>query len=261
MSTVIDLDRAVRPDLSGRRVVIPGGTGSVGEGIVRAWLAAGADVVVPSRTQGRADQFTEVLGELAGSPRLHLVVGDYTDFDTAEAMAARITGELGEVTDVVASIGGWWQGRPLWEVTTQEWSRWFVGLTTAHVAQVRAWIPRLGKRGSYQLVLGGSAVTPVPGASLINMEQAALLMMRQVLSAEVGDQRRVVSTVLGPVDTRLRRWVDPSWVSGDEVGLLSTGVAPDERATGVDYVLRTKDQMLEALRSLGVHSGAADAGE
>ncbi len=152
-------------------------------------------------------------------------------------------------------------GQALWEVTTQEWSRWFVGLTTAHVAQVRAWIPRLPQPGSYQLVLGGSAVTPVPGASLINMEQAALLMMRQVLSAEVGDQRRVVSTVLGPVDTRLRRWVDPSWVSGDEVGLLSTGVAPDERATGVDYVLRTKDQMLEALASLGVHPGAGDAGE
>lgn len=106
MSTVIDLDRAVRPDLSGRRVVILGGTGSVGEGIVRAWLAAGADVVVPSRTQGRADQFTEVLGE---------------------------------VTDV--------------------------------------------------------------------------------------------------------------------------GVAADERATGVDYVLRTNDQMLEALASLGVHPGAGDAGE
>ena len=136
MSTVIDLDHAVRPDLSGRRVVILGGTGSVGEGIVRAWLAAGADVVVPSRTQGRADQFTEVLGDLADAPGLHLVVGDYTEFDAAEAMAARITAELGEVTDVVASIGGWWQGKPLWEVTAEEWNRWFVGLTTAHVAQV-----------------------------------------------------------------------------------------------------------------------------
>ncbi len=252
MDTTIDLSLSQRPDLSDRRVVIVGGTGSVGEGVVRAWLDAGAEVIIPSRTQGRVDQFTGVLGE-AATDKLNFVVGDYTTFASAEERAEQIEAEFGTVTDVVASIGGWWTGKSLWEITQAEWDRYFVGLTTAHVAQVRAWIPRLPEHGSYQLILGGSATQPVPGSSIINMEQAALLMMRQVLSAEVGEQRRVVSAVLGPVQTRLRHWVEPEWVSADEVGLLSTGVAASPAASAVDYTLSTKTQMIAHLRGLGVY--------
>jgi len=59
-------------DLSGRRVLVPGGTGAVGEGIVRRFLAAGADVLVPTRTQGRAEEFRHVLtdaGDRSPAPR------------------------------------------------------------------------------------------------------------------------------------------------------------------------------------------------
>jgi NAD(P)-dependent dehydrogenase (short-subunit alcohol dehydrogenase family) len=54
------------PDLSGRHVLIPGGTGGVGEGAVRAYLEVGADVVVPTCSQQRADEFRAVLGDAAG---------------------------------------------------------------------------------------------------------------------------------------------------------------------------------------------------
>ncbi len=73
-------------DLSGRRVLVPGGTGAVGEGIVRRFLAAGADVLVPTRTQGRAEEFRHVLTDAATDFR-HLVVHDYTTFAAAEELA------------------------------------------------------------------------------------------------------------------------------------------------------------------------------
>lgn len=260
MSTTIDVSAAQLPDLSTKRVVILGGTGAVGEGVVRAWLRGGAEVIIPTRTEGRANQFRTVLGELGQSEKLRFVVGDYTDFESAEAMANRITQDHGEVTDVVASIGGWWQGKPLWEVTEAEWDKFFVGLTTAHVANVRAWIPRLPHSAAYQLILGGSAVQPVPTASIINMEQAALLMMRQVLALEVGEQRRIVSQVLGPVDTRLRHQVDPSWVSSAEVGLVTVGVAVSKTASNVDFDLHTKEQMLAVLKELGIFPSIEEEG-
>lgn len=253
MATTLDPTQVTVPELSAHRVVIIGGTGAVGEGIVRAWLQTGAEVILPTRTEGRASQFTSTLGELARSPRLHFVIGDYTTFESAEETAQRITEQFGNVTDVIASIGGWWQGKPLWEITEEEWDRYFVGLTTAHVASVRAWIPRLPDAGSYQLILGGSATQPVPGASIINMEQAALLMMRQVLAAEVGDQRRVVAQVLGPVVTRLRKHIDPEWVSNEEVGLVTLGVAADPTVSGVDFDLHTKGQMKDVLQGLGLY--------
>ena len=207
-------------DLSTRRAVVIGGTGRVGEGIVSAWLEAGAEVVVPSRTSGRIAALRAELPDLAANGRLHLIEHEYTEFDTAVQFADRVEEEVGQVSDVIASIGGWWQGKALWEVDEAEWNRFFVELATAHVATARAWIPRLSPSGSYHLILGGSATTPVPGSSLINMEQAALKMMHEVLSAEAGAQRRVFAHILGPVATRQRPWVDPEWVSNADVGTV-----------------------------------------
>ncbi|MCE7029213.1 SDR family oxidoreductase [Jiella avicenniae] len=253
MSEIIDLEKARHPDLHDRRVVIAGGTGDVGEGIVRAWLKAGAQVIVPSRTESKVEEFRQVLSDLGQPQALHFVVGSYAGFDEAQAMAERITADHGPVTDVVASIGGWWQGKSLWEVTPEEWQRYFVDMTTAHAATARAWIPRLPRTGSYQLILGGSAVEPVPGASIINMQQAALLMMRRVLSAEASDRHRVAAQILGPVATRARRRVDPNWVSNEEVGLVTVGIAADPHAAHEDYVSMDKSQMLKTLQKLGVY--------
>ncbi|PRX09247.1 UNVERIFIED_ORG: 3-oxoacyl-[acyl-carrier protein] reductase [Martelella mediterranea] len=253
MTATIDLAKARYPDLSDRRVVIAGGTGDVGEGIVRTWLKTGAHVIVPSRTEGRVKRFREVLAEAGESEKLSFVTGDYTGFDSAQAMAGRITAEFGPVTDVIASIGGWWQGKTLWEISESDWQRYFVDMSTAHVATARAWIRRLPQTGSYQLVLGGSAVAPVPGASIINMQQAALFMMRQVLSAEVGKAQRVAAQVLGPVITRARLRYNDDWVSNEEVGLVSAGIAANPAVSDEDYFAYDKTEMLEGLQKLGVY--------
>lgn len=255
MATSIDLTQARYPDLSARRVVIAGGTGDVGEGIVRAWLKTGAHVIVPSRTEARVTEFREVLSDLGQPENLEFVTGDYTAFDQAQAMADRIAADFGPVTDVVAAIGGWWQGGALWEVSEQEWQRYFLDMTTAHTAMARAWVPRLPREGSYQLILGGSAAIPVKGASIISMQQAALLMMRRVLSEEAGSSTRIAAQILGPVVTRARERVDPAWVSNEEVGLISAGIAADPAVGGGEYTSYDKAQMLENLQGLGVYPG------
>lgn len=254
MNATIDPDKISYPDLSERRVVIAGGTGDVGEGIVRAWLKTGAEVIVPSRSESRVESFRQVLSDLGQPERLAFAVGDYGSFDSARTLAERIVAEHGPVTDVVAAIGGWWQGEPLWEITQDDWQRYFIDVATAHVASVRAWSPRLPRTGSYQLILGGSAVEPVPGASIINLQQAALLMMRRVLSAEAGDRHRVAAQILGPVVTRARRHVEPDWVANEEVGLVTVGIAANPTATDTDYRSYDKTQMRENLQKLGVYS-------
>lgn len=128
------------PDLSGRRVLVPGGTGAVGEGVVRGYLAAGADVVVPTRTQERLEEFRRVLGD-AATARLHVVVHDYTTFAAAERLAEQMEHYLGGVDDVVAPIGGWWAGKRLWEIEEADWQIAFVDLATAHMAVLRASCP------------------------------------------------------------------------------------------------------------------------
>ncbi|WP_280519327.1 SDR family NAD(P)-dependent oxidoreductase [Winogradskya consettensis] len=192
----------------------PGGTGAVGEGIVRAFLNAGADVVVPTRTPQRADEFRQVLGS-AATDRLHLVVHDYTTFAGAEGLAAEMERRLGGIDDVVAPIGGWWAGKKLWEIDEADWQTAFVGLATTHMAVMRATVPRLSALGAYTLIVGTSAFTPIPGSGLVSMEQAALSMMTEVLRAE---QKRAFTLVLGPVRTRV---ADSGDVTADQVGEIA----------------------------------------
>lgn len=234
------------PDLSGRRVLVPGGTGTVGGGVVRRYLAAGADVVVPSRTQERADGFRRVLGKDA-IEHLHVVVQDYTSFDGAEAMAAHMAADLGGIDDVVAAIGGWWSGRRLWEIEQADWLGAFVGLATAHMAVARACLPRMTTHGAYTVVLGESATRPVPGSGLVSMEQAAVLAMRRVLAAELHDEQRIFALVLGQVTTEGLEAGSRTGLSADDVGRVAVAASAATTRAGLEVPLHDQSEVEAAL--------------
>lgn len=237
-------------DLSGRRVLIPGGTGGVGEGAVRAYLAAGAEVVVPTRSRERAEEFRALLGT-AATGRLHLFEHDYTSFAGAEELVATMADRLGGVDDVVAPIGGWWHGKRLWEIDEADWQAAFVGLASAHMAVLRAALPRMSQQGAYSVVVGESAHVPVPGSGLVSMEQAVLSMMHQVLAAELEDTRRVFLLELGPVATRFVATPDPAQVTSAQVGAVAVA-ASASALPGRHVRLLNRAQAEDALVSLGV---------
>ena len=236
------------PDLSGRHVLIPGGTGGVGEGAVRAYLAAGADVVVPTRSQERADEFRRLLGDAVTS-HLHLVVHDYTTFAGAEALTATMEDRLGSVDDVVTPIGAWWAGKRLWEIDERDWQDAFVRLATTHAAVLRAALPRMNANGAYSIIVGDSASTPVGGSGLVSMEQAALLMMQQVLAAELSGDKRVFALVLGPVRTRAAGDAAPDWVTADQVGSIAVAASAC-RIDGPEIRLRNQAELVQAVALL-----------
>lgn len=252
MTEHVKVGVAAYPDLAGRRVVIAGGTGSVGEGIVRGYLRAGAQVVVPTRTRQRLVEFRTVLGEEGESDCLTLLVGDYTTLDGADKLAVRIENELGPVDDVVSAIGGWWAGGPVWEVGQTEWDTYFVGFATAHLAMARTWVPRLPGHGSYQLIAGASAIYPIAGSGIVSMQQAALLMMGKVLQAEADGQRRVFSQLLGVVNNRDRPVQRAEWISAEDVGLIATALSADPAIASRDVRLLDKGDFARVLDELGL---------
>lgn len=240
--------------LTGQRTVALGGTGGVGEHLVRAHLGAGAEVVVASRTAERA---ASLLGDpaIAALPRPpRAAVGDYVSFEGARETAERILAEHGPVDHVVATLGSWWSGAPLWDIDEAVWQRFFVEVTAAYAASARAWLPLLPAGGSLQLVLGASGVVPVPGASVISMAQAALVMMRRVLAEEAGGQRRVFSIVLGNLNLRRRGHPRAGFVSADDAAALSVGLAGG-RQPSAEFVLRTPGQAAAALAALPGSAG------
>lgn len=92
--------------LRGRRALVLGASGIVGEGIARSLLLAGADVVAPVR---RSEQSARVLSRLsawasAGGARVEVVT---YDFSTSEGLAALRDAYASSGFDAVAaSLGG-----------------------------------------------------------------------------------------------------------------------------------------------------------
>lgn len=225
-------------DLSDRTVLVAGGTGNVGEGIVRALLTSGARVVVPSGSADRLTTLTGLVGpELAGL--LEPVERSYRTFDEAEALAAAV----GPVTDLVQAVGGWNQGTPLWEVSEELWQRHFVGPATTHLALVRAFVPRLPPAGSLTLVVGDSAVHPVPTAGPVSMQAAAQMVMRTTLSKELTGGPRVNDLLLGPIRTRSRTRGKKEWLTADQVGSAIAHVLVTPSITGRTVEVETVDAL------------------
>jgi 3-oxoacyl-[acyl-carrier protein] reductase len=117
------------------------------------------------------------------------------------------------------------------------------------MAVMRAALPRMKPGGAYSLVVGASASTPVPASGLVSMEQAALLMMQQVLAAELGGDKRVFALLLGPVRTRAVGNGTPDQVTADQVGAVA--VAASASAIGSREIrLRNQAELVEALALL-----------
>lgn len=207
--------------LAGKRVLVAGGTGDVGEGIVRALLGAGASVIVPARSPAKAERLRAGLPDAAG---LTTVPGEAGVPEAASAVAAMVQAD-GPLDGVVASLGGWWQGPPLTEVTPDVWHELIANNLTSHFAVARAFVPLLRAGGVFVQVLGGAAAYPAPNSSLVSITAAAVAMMGRVMQAELGAAVQVRQIQVNSfVATRSRKAADPSWVTADEVGETAAGL-------------------------------------
>jgi len=199
-------------DLHGKRIVVAGGTGDVGAGIVKCLLDAGAKVIVPVRSPAKGERLASDLGHPAG---LHLAKGEFGPDGASNAIVKAILAD-GPIDAAVASLGGWWQGKPMIEVPSQDWEELVRNNLTSHVLAAQTLLPALAGRGPYIQILGAAAEHPVPGSGPISITAAAVAMMGRVLAAEGALVRQIMIAAF--VSTRARHSSDPGWIKVEDVG-------------------------------------------
>jgi NAD(P)-dependent dehydrogenase (short-subunit alcohol dehydrogenase family) len=151
-------------------ILVAGGAGEVGEGITRQLLAAGATVIVPSRSQDKLEQLKVQLRHPAN---LITKVADLSSLEGAERLRDELKADLGQLHHVVASLGGWWQGQPLTHISLELWHTLINNSLTAHFITAKTFIPLLQEsKGSYTLINGGGALHPVSTAGPISASAA-----------------------------------------------------------------------------------------
>jgi NAD(P)-dependent dehydrogenase (short-subunit alcohol dehydrogenase family) len=196
--------------LDGKTVLVLGGTGEVGEGIVRGLLAEGATVAVPSRAEHRLAGLRDRLG----APRqLITVMGDVGRPQGAASLLQRVENDCPPLDAAVASLGGCWQGPRLVDLSIEMWETFLRGTLTTHFLAARAFLPLVCRRkGTYMFVNHGASQAPVEGAGPLSVSAAAQLMLMRTFAAEDEGVARVLSVVLskrvrtrsqpeGPADT------------------------------------------------------------
>lgn len=227
--------------LVGKVALIAGGTGGVGEGIVRAFLQAGATVVVPSRTADKLDQLRAGLGDIAGD-RLIPIEGDFSDVESAEQLRARTLEKVTQLDAIVASINGRWnEDIPLIQTSLDDWRRMLDNNLTAHFIAARTFLPVLQKGSSYTLIGGGAAEQAIPNYGLVCIPAAGQLMLTQILINESkGTGIRINEVVLHSMIATRERLGDehPEWITADEVGKYTAWLASDEASMVSGSIIR-----------------------
>lgn len=193
-------------NLDQAKVVIAGGTGGVGEGLVRAFLRQGAQVLVPSRSEAKLAELHEQVSDIP-TGKLTTIVGSFGEPDKAAALAEGIRGELGELDVAVASLGGWKQGPPIYEVPFEMWQRVLEDNLTSHFLAMRVLLPLLADRqGAYVHINGLAAEMTYRGAGPVTAMAAAQRSLVLTLAEEVKLLGiSVQEMILPPIGTRKSR--------------------------------------------------------
>lgn len=218
-------------DLAGKKVLVLGATGGVGEGVTKTLLQAGATVLATSRSRERLNDLAKRVPEAGFVPVVIDALG--SDFDTAVRDVAARHGQLDGAVVSVASWGD--QGRkPLLQLTDDEWSELLAANQTTVFRAYRALVPVLRSDGLLLQLNGMSADIPFPGSAGVALTAAATKSMTRTLAAELTPfGPRVYQVILGVIRTRQRQLAgidNPGWISAEAVGVhlaeLLAGTSP-----------------------------------
>lgn len=237
--------------LSDRTAVVAGGTGSVGQVVVEAFLEAGATVVVPSRSEQKLAALQKSLGN-APADRLITLVGDLSDEGDSVRVREAILERAGPLDAAVASLGGFVPAPAVLDAPLSELERVLDGYLLAHFMVAKALIPALEERsGSYTFINGPLAFRPMfPGTGLVSIATAGQAMLaRAVMKEKSGGPVRINELVLY---TRFG-WGsdeddDGGSVSQADVGAFLAHLASDSGAVVRGETIHLED--LEPLRAL-----------
>jgi NAD(P)-dependent dehydrogenase (short-subunit alcohol dehydrogenase family) len=129
-------------DLSKRSAIVTGSTAGIGLAIAQGLASAGASVVVTGRTQARVDAAIAEIKKAVPNAKLS---GVAADLGTAEGAAALI--KAVPSTDILVNNLGIFEPKGFFDITDEEWSRFFEVNVNSGVRLSRHYAKGMADRG------------------------------------------------------------------------------------------------------------------
>jgi NAD(P)-dependent dehydrogenase (short-subunit alcohol dehydrogenase family) len=216
-------------DMTGRVVVVTGGTRGIGRALAEGYVSAGAKVVVASRKAEACKETEEHLRALGGDA---LGVPTHMgDLDDLAELVRRTVEEFGGV-DVVVNNAATAIAQPIGEYTPDAWQKSLDVNLRGPVFLTQAALPHLkqSEHAAVLNILSGAAFMFSSFVSLYAAGKAALLAQTRSAAAELAPHAiRVNALAPGTVDTDMVRANTPEMRDVmAEVMLLKRMAEPDE---------------------------------
>jgi len=234
--------------LEGRNALITGANRGFGLAIARAYVEAGASVLMCARDVALLDQARAEVATLASDGQQVLAKpGDVSRRDHVEQMAAVALNAFPQMHILVNNAGVY---GPLGPVDDIDWDAWVQAIEInlfGSILMCRALLPhfKAHRYGKIVQLSGGGATNPLPRISAYAASKAAIVRFAETLAEEVHDDRIDVNAIApGSLNTRL---LDEVLAGGPErVGQAfyqrslkqkQQGGAPLERGAGLAVFL------------------------
>jgi 3-oxoacyl-[acyl-carrier protein] reductase len=173
--------------LTGRTVLVTGGTKGIGKGIAGVFAEAGAHVVITGRDAATGDKAAQELG------------ARYIQADVAsEADCERMAAEAGDV-DVLCANAGVFPGVKLADMTGADIDEIFAVNVRGTMLSVKACLPALERSGHGRVIVTSSITGPFtgfPGWSHYGATKAAQLGFIRTAAIELAAKGITVNAVL-----------------------------------------------------------------
>ncbi|MBX7433004.1 SDR family oxidoreductase [Mycobacterium sp. Y57] len=192
-------------DMSGRTVIVTGGTRGIGLALAEGYVLAGAHVVVASRKPDACAWAAQHLRDLGGQ-----AIGVPThlgDVDDLAALVERTVAVFGGI-DVLVNNAANPLAQPLGHITVDALTKSFEVNLRGPVMLVQEALPHLkaSPHASILNMVSVGAFIFAPMLSIYASMKAALMSFTRSMAAElVGDGIRVNALAPGPVDTDMMR--------------------------------------------------------
>ena len=223
--------------MTGRTVIVTGGTRGIGLALAEGFVLAGARVVVASRKADACEQAAQHLRGLGGQ-----AIGVPThlgEVDSLEDLVRRTVDEYGGI-DVVVNNAANALAQPLGEMTTEAFTKSYDVNLRGPVFLVQAALPHLKASANAAVInmVSVGAFNFAPSLSIYASGKAALMSFTRSMAAEFAPIGvRVNAIAPGPVDTDMMRKNPQQAIDAMVGGTLMKRLASVDEMVGAALLL------------------------
>ncbi|NBS96211.1 MAG: glucose 1-dehydrogenase [Betaproteobacteria bacterium] len=179
-------------ELGGKIAIVTGAGGGFGEGIARAYVAAGARVIVADIKSEAAQRVARELGAAASAFTV-----DVTQKAQVEALVGHCVDTFGIPDIVVNNAGTTHKNRPMLEVDEATFDRVFAVNVKSIYHMTQAVLPLLRQKGGGVILNIGSTagIRPRPGLTWYNASKGAVNLLSKSMAIELGPDKIRVNAI------------------------------------------------------------------